>query len=87
VHTKSVIASIRVKRVILRLVDEMIGYGLASSRNEAINILIQMGMSLVGKEVEKRKRIHKYIELFEKQGGIILDKKTDVSREIRELRD
>jgi len=49
VHTKSVIASIRVKRVILRLVDEMIGYGLASSRNEAINILIQMGMSLVGK--------------------------------------
>jgi len=65
----------------------MIGYGLASSRNEAINILIQVGMSLVEKEVEKRKRIHKYIELFEKQGGIILDKKTGVSREIMKLRD
>lgn len=83
----SVVVSIRVRREVLRLVDEMIRYGLASSRNEALNLLIRIGMDAAMREVERRKRVEEMVEKFEKRGGIALDRKTDVVRELRELRE
>ncbi len=83
----SVVVSIRVKKNIIELVDEMIRYGIASSRNEAFNLLIQKGIEAMKKEIERRKRVRELISVFEKQGGIVLSKQTDVSKEISELRD
>ncbi len=38
------------------------------------------------KEIERRRRVGELISVFEKQGGIVLCKQTDVSKEINELR-
>lgn len=83
----SVVISVRVKKEVLKLVDEMIRCGLASSRNEALNLLIRIGMEAARREVERRKRVEEIVREFERQGGIVLDRETDVVSELRELRD
>ncbi len=78
----STVVTIRVRREILEFVDEMIRYGLASSRNEALNKLIARGVEEVRKELERRKRIHRLVKMFEEQGGIILPAETNVLKEL-----
>ena len=69
------------------LADEMVRYGMASSRNEALQLLLEAGVEAIRKELEHRKRIRELVELFEKQGGIWLGRRIDVVSELREMRE
>ncbi len=82
----SVVISIRVKKEVLEVVNEMIRYGLASTRNEALNKIISRGLKEVEKEVKRKRKIRELVEFFEKQGGIEFTKPSDVVRELEELR-
>ena len=79
--------SIHVKRDIIVLVDEMVRYGMASSRSEALQLLLEAGVKAIREELERRKRIRELVELFEKQGGIRLGRRVDVVSELREMRE
>jgi len=83
----SIVVSIHVKRDIVLLVDEMVRYGMASSRSEALQLLLEAGVKAVREELERRKRIRELVELFEKQGGIRLGRRVDVVSELREMRE
>jgi len=48
----SVTISIRVKKEILEIADKMVRYGLARSRSEAINTMIEKGLGDVINEVK-----------------------------------
>ncbi len=60
--------TIKVREEVLELVDEMIRLGLASSRNQALNVMIEAGLEEVRRLVEKRKRVEKLVEKFMKEG-------------------
>ncbi len=83
----SIVVSIHVKRDIIVLVDEMVRYGMASSRSEALQLLLEAGVKAIREELERRKRIRELVELFEKQGGIRLGRRVDVVSELREMRE
>ncbi len=82
----SVVISVRVRREVLEVVNEMIKYGLASTRNEALNKIIARGLREIEKEVKRRKRVRELVELFKRQGGIRFSTPSDVVRELEELR-
>ena len=81
------VVSIHVKRDIIVLVDEMVRYGMASSRSEALQLLLEAGVKAAREELERRKRIREIVEMFEKQGGIRLGRRVDVVSELREMRE
>ena len=78
----SIVVSIRVKREIVELANEMVKYGLASNRNDAFNKLILKGLDEVKRELSRRKRVLEYLRSFEKEGGIVLEKTTNVVEEL-----
>ncbi len=82
----SVVVSIRVKKEVLEIVNEMIKYGLASTRNEALNKIIASGLKEIEKEVKRRRKVKSIVSYFEKQGGIRFTEPSDVVRELEELR-
>ncbi len=83
----SVVVSIRVKKEVLSLVEDMVKYGLASSRNEAFNILLARGVEALREELERRRRVEELVRRFEEQGGIEFPFPTDAVKEVREMRD
>jgi len=82
----SVVVSIRVGRDIVVLADEMVRYGMASSRSEALRLLLEAGVEGVRRELERRRRVEELVERFERQGGIGLGRRVDVVSELREMR-
>jgi hypothetical protein len=64
----SVSVSIKVRKEIVELVEKMVKYGLARSRNHAFNILIERGLSEVKKEVEYWESVYRRVEELEKKG-------------------
>jgi predicted nucleic acid-binding protein len=64
----NVSVSIKVRREIVELVDKMVKYGLARSRNHAFNVLIERGLSEVKKEVEYWERVYRMVEELKKKG-------------------
>ena len=78
----SIVVSIRVKREIVELANEMVKYGLASNRNDAFNKLILKGLDEVKRELSRRKRVLENLRSFEKEGGIVLEKTTNVVEEL-----
>ena len=82
----SVVVSIRVRRDIVLLADEMVRYGMAPSRSEALRLLLEAGVEAVRRELERRRRVEELVERFERQGGIRLGRRVDVVSELREMR-
>ena len=48
----STTVSLKVKKEIIELVDKMIRYGLAKNRNQAFNLLIELGKERIQNEIE-----------------------------------
>lgn len=46
-----------------------------------------MGTNTAERKMERRKRVEEMVKTFERQGGIVLNKETDVAQEIQELRE
>jgi len=64
----SVTVSIKVKKNVLELVDKMVKYGLARSRNQALNILIEKGLESIKDEIRYWDEIYCKSEELVKKG-------------------
>lgn len=60
--------TIKVKKEIAELVDEMIRLGIVENKNQAYNLLIEKGLESVRKMVEYEKRVEKLVEEFLEKG-------------------
>ncbi len=68
VPSMSVSVSIKVKREVLELVDKMVKYGLARSRNQAFNMLIEKGLESIKDKIMYWDRIYREAEKLAKKG-------------------
>jgi hypothetical protein len=64
----STTVSIRVKKKVLELVDKMVKYGLARSRNHAFNILIEKGLENLKDEILYWASIYTQVDELVKKG-------------------
>ncbi len=64
----SVTVSIKIKKNILELVDKMIEYGIARSRNQALNMLIEKGLESIRDEIIYWDKIYRKAEELVKKG-------------------
>jgi len=60
--------TIKVRKEIAELVDEMIKLGIVENKNQAYNMLIEKGLKEVKKIVEREKKVEKLVEEFMKKG-------------------
>lgn len=63
----SVTVSIKVKRELIELAEKMIRYGLAKSRSNAFNLMIEKGLEWVKKEVEFWDKVYEKVKELEKK--------------------
>ena len=64
----SVTVSVKVKKDVLKLVDKMVEYGLARSRNQALNMLIEKGLESIRDEIIYWDEIYRKSEELVKKG-------------------
>jgi len=64
VYYMSVSVSIKVRREVVELADRMVGLGLARSRSEAINIMIEKGIGKVREEVLFMERVLSIVDEY-----------------------
>ncbi|MGB9806239.1 MAG: hypothetical protein ACP5KW_04690 [Thermoproteota archaeon] len=62
----SVTVSIKVRKELLELADKMVKYGIAKSRSQAFNIMIENGLSKVSEEIKFWDSIHEKVEELKK---------------------
>ncbi len=68
----SKVVGVRVSHKILAIAEKMVRLGLAKSRNEALNILLERGAKEILSEIRKAVDVEKKVEEYEKEGGIDL---------------
>jgi len=67
----SITVSIKVRREVIELANKMVRLGLAKSRSNAFNIMIEKGLKEVLKEVEFWENIYREVEELKKQGFVL----------------
>ena len=60
--------TIKVRKEIVDLVDEMIRLGIVENKNQAYTLLIEKGLKEVRRIVEREKKIEKLVEEYMKKG-------------------
>ncbi|ARM76694.1 VapB-type antitoxin [Acidianus manzaensis] len=60
--------TIKVKDEIFEIAEEMVKEGIASSRNEAFNIIMEIGLNEAKKRLEKKKKIDELVNKWLKEG-------------------
>ncbi len=63
----SVTISIKVKRELVELAEKMVKYGLAKSRSNAFNLMIEKGLAEIRKEVEFWDKVYRKAKELEKK--------------------
>ncbi len=63
----SVTISIKVKRELVELAEKMVKYGLAKSRSNAFNLMIEKGLEEIKKEVGFWDRVYEKVKELEKK--------------------
>ncbi|MCD6349020.1 MAG: VapB-type antitoxin [Candidatus Korarchaeota archaeon] len=66
------VIGVRVSRRILAIADKMVRLGLARSRNEALNILLERGAKEVLPEIRRAMKVEEKVKEYEREGGIDL---------------
>ncbi len=61
-------ATIKVRKEVAELVEEMVKLGIARSRNHAYNMLIEAGLPKIIEIVERKKRVKKLVKEFLEKG-------------------
>ncbi len=64
----SVSVTIKVKKEIARVAEEMVKLGIARSRNQAYNILLEIGLEKAKKLIEEEKTVNKLVKTFMEKG-------------------
>ena len=60
--------TIKVRQEVLELVEEMIRLGLARSRNQAFNMIIEMGLSEAANLVRRKRAVEKLVREYMERG-------------------
>ncbi|MCD6301100.1 MAG: hypothetical protein J7L82_03415 [Staphylothermus sp.] len=60
--------TIKVKKEVAELVEEMIKLGIVENKNQAYNLLIERGLSEVKRMVEREKKVEKLVDEYLKKG-------------------
>jgi len=63
-----VAVTIKVRREVAELAEEMVRLGIARSRNHAYNMLIEMGLEEARRLVERKRAVKKLVEEFMEKG-------------------
>ncbi len=71
VHMSKVVG-VRVSHRILAIAEKMVRLGLAKSRNEALNILLERGVKDILPEIRRAMKVEEKVEEYEKEEGIDL---------------
>ncbi|BDB99808.1 VapB-type antitoxin [Saccharolobus caldissimus] len=64
----SVVITIKVDKRIAELIEKMIRLGIAKTKNEAVNLLIEHGRSEIEKWVEKEEKVEELVNKWLKEG-------------------
>jgi hypothetical protein len=62
------VVTIKVRKEIVELVDEMIRLGIVENKNQAYNLLIEKGVNEVRKIIAREKKVEELVEEFMKKG-------------------
>lgn len=79
------VVGVRVSQRILAIAEKMVRLGLAKSRNEALNILLERGAREMLLEIRRSMKIEEKIEEYERVGGIDLGR-VDLAELVRRER-
>ena len=60
--------TIKVRREILELAEEMVRLGIARSRNHAFNIILEVGFREAKRMVERRRAVKELVKKFMEEG-------------------
>ncbi len=60
--------TIKVREEVVQVADELVRLGIARSRNQALNIIIEAGMDRARRLIERRKKVARLVERFEREG-------------------
>lgn len=60
--------TIKVREEVLLVVQEMVRLGVAKSRNQALNIIIDAGLPRALELLERRRKVAQLVERFEREG-------------------
>ncbi|BES82274.1 hypothetical protein [Pyrodictium abyssi] len=63
-----VAVTIKVRREVAELAEEMVRLGIARSRNHAYNMLIEMGLEEARRLVERKRAVKKLVKEFMEKG-------------------
>jgi hypothetical protein len=64
----SVVITIKVDKRIAELIEKMISLGIAKTKNEAVNLLIEYGRNEVEKWIEKEEKVEELVNKWLKDG-------------------
>ncbi|MEM0374537.1 MAG: hypothetical protein QXL96_10575 [Ignisphaera sp.] len=64
----SVVITIKVNKRIAELIEKMISLGIAKTKNEAVNLLIEYGRNEVEKWIEKEEKVKELVDKWLKDG-------------------
>ena len=78
--------SLKVKKEIVEVAEELVKLGIARSRNHAFNIILEKGVREARKLIEEEKKVREILKLVEEKGGLKLGVR-DSSRKLAETRD
>lgn len=78
--------SLKVKKEIVEVAEELVKLGIARSRNHAFNIILEKGVREARRLIEEEKKVREILKLVEEKGGLKLGVR-DSSRELAEMRD
>lgn len=68
-HTVALVAvTIKVRREVAEIAEEMVRLGIARSRNHAYNMLIEMGLEEARRLVERKRAVKKLVKEFMEKG-------------------
>ncbi len=68
----SKVVGVRVSHRILAIAEKMVRLGLAKSRNDALNILLERGVKDILPEIRKTMKVEEKVKEYEEEGGIDL---------------
>ena len=60
--------TLKVRKEVVDLAEEMVRLGIARSRNHAFNIIIEVGLDEARRLVERRKTVRRLVEEFRRSG-------------------
>ncbi|MDT7862706.1 MAG: VapB-type antitoxin [Saccharolobus sp.] len=64
----SVVITIKVDKRIAELIEKMISLGIAKTKNEAVNLLIEYGRNEIEKWIEKEEKVEELVNKWLKDG-------------------